>query len=101
MISTLAAALNRNSACMERLEKKVDRMLEILEQDDVAGNCKKMGAHIDFVEKVYDNVKNPLGYLCHKITHLSGGGDHQQQYSLTTTTVEPTEAEHRLQSDSS
>ena len=30
-----------------------------------------MGEHIDFVENVYDNVKNPLGYLCNKLNYFS------------------------------
>ena len=31
-----------------------------------------MGEHIDFVETVYENVKNPLGYICGKINYLAG-----------------------------
>ena len=30
-------------------------------------DCKKMSEHIDFVENVYENVKNPLGFLCNKL----------------------------------
>ena len=26
--------------------------------------CKKMSSHIDFVEAVYENMKNPLNYIC-------------------------------------
>ena len=26
-----------------------------------------MGDHIQFVEKVYSNIKNPMNYICNKI----------------------------------
>ena len=46
-----------------------------------------MGEHIDFVENVYDNVKNPLGFLCNKINYFSKNNDkytlHDQEYVLT------------------
>ena len=38
-----------------------------------------MGEHIDFIETVYDTVKSPLGYLCNKISYVSGN----KKYSLT------------------
>ena len=41
-----------------------------------------MGSHIDFVEDVYDNVKNPLGFICNKVNYLSGNDD---VYSLENT----------------
>ena len=53
-----------------KINKKLDLILEFLEKD-VKVNCDKMGEHIDFVENVYDNVKNPLGYLCNKINYFS------------------------------
>ena len=60
------------------IEKKLDLIIEILNLD-LKKNCKKMGEHIDFVEKVYDNVKNPLGYLCNKINYFSKDS---KEYSL-------------------
>ena len=48
----------------ETIEKKLDVIIKTLNED--LKDCKKMGEHIDFVENVYDNVKNPLGYLCNK-----------------------------------
>lgn len=58
---------------LEMLERKLDT--------DIVKECKKMGSHIDFVEEVYDNVKHPLGYICKKITYLTGKTHYQ--YSLT------------------
>lgn len=55
---------------LEKMDEKLDLILNFLEKD-VKVNCDKMGEHIDFVENVYDNVKNPLGYLCNKINFFS------------------------------
>ena len=50
----------------ERMEQKIDKILELLEKD-----CKKMTDHIDFIENVYDNVKSPFYYLMDKVNLLS------------------------------
>ena len=50
----------------ERMEQKIDKLLELLEKD-----CKKMTDHIDFIENVYDNVKSPFYYLMDKVNLLS------------------------------
>ena len=50
----------------ERMESKMDKILELLEKD-----CKKMNDHIDFIENVYDNVKSPFYYLMDKVNILS------------------------------
>lgn len=54
-----------------RVEAKLDKLTELLE-GSLKSNCEKMGEHIDFVERVYENVKNPLGYVCNKVRSLSG-----------------------------
>ena len=51
------------------IESKVDMILELL-QKDVQPNCQKMNTHINFVENVYENVKNPLGFICSKVNYL-------------------------------
>ena len=53
------------------LEVKLNNIIELLE-NDVAPNCNKMSSHIDFVDNVYDTVKNPLNFMCKKINVLSG-----------------------------
>ena len=45
----------------KKLEEKLNEVLEILNK--IETNCSKMGAHIDFVEGVYDKVRNPLQFL--------------------------------------
>ena len=60
---------------IERIEKKLDKILNILE-NSVDLNCKRMGNHITFIEHVYENVKFPLIYICSMINNLSiGNGD--------------------------
>lgn len=60
-----------------RIEEKLDLIISIF-QKDVAPNCEKMSGHIDFVENVYENVKNPLGYICNKVGSFIGN----DSYSL-------------------
>tara|TARA_Y100000389_G_scaffold89403_1_gene85881 strand:+ start:280 stop:864 length:585 start_codon:yes stop_codon:yes gene_type:complete len=59
--------------------RRLDVVLESLEEN-VEKNCKKMAEHIDFVENVYDNVKNPLGFVCDKVKYYIGN---KKKYSLT------------------
>ena len=56
---------------IEELDKKLDIILEILHSNK--SSCKKMGDHIDFIENVYENVKNPLGFICTKVSQLTYG----------------------------
>ena len=56
---------------IENLESKIDNIIEILTYD-IKPNCNKMDDHIDFVETIYENVKNPLGFICNKINTLTG-----------------------------
>tara|TARA_B100000900_G_C20468170_1_gene670170 strand:- start:154 stop:396 length:243 start_codon:yes stop_codon:yes gene_type:complete len=60
---------------IDELEKKIDLILNLLKYD-IKENCNKMGKHIDFVENVYDNVKNPLGYLCNTLNYYNGNKTH-------------------------
>ena len=52
---------------LREIRLQMDRIEELL-LNNVEKNCKKMGEHIEFVESVYDKVKNPLSYICNKIT---------------------------------
>lgn len=55
---------------IDSLTEKIDNIISIL-NIDIKKNTEKMGDHIDFIERIYDNVKHPLGYLCNKIGYLS------------------------------
>lgn len=54
---------------LDKLEKKIDCILEILETK-VSKECEKMSTHIDFIDKVYEKVKNPLNFITNKINHV-------------------------------
>jgi len=56
---------------IEDIDTKLDLILELLNSNK--SSCKKMGDHIDFIEKVYENVKNPLGFICNKVSYLTQG----------------------------
>ena len=58
-LESLNVKINENN-------EKIDLILKIL-RDNISEKCKKMEEHIDFVENVYDAVKNPLGYICNTI----------------------------------
>ena len=62
------------------LDVKLDKILSLLEKN--SEDCKKMSSHIDFVDNVYENVKNPLGFICNKVGKLSG----EETYSLENNT---------------
>ena len=58
----------------QRIEDKLDQIMEILESK-VSKNCEKMSEHIDFIDTVYDNVKNPLGFICNKVGSIMGSSE--------------------------
>ena len=55
---------------MKVISSKLDKLIEIIEKD-VREDCKKMSAHINFIEKVYENVKSPMYFLCDRFKSLS------------------------------
>ena len=57
------------------LDDKLSDILILLERD-IKPNCNKMSNHIDFIDNVYDNVKNPLGFICSRVGKLSGNESH-------------------------
>lgn len=55
---------------IDDIDLKLDKITKIL-TEDVKENCDKMANHINFIERVYDKVKNPLGYVFNKIKWVS------------------------------
>ena len=51
---------------LDKIDKEIRELKNTINQD-IKGNCDKMGSHIDFIEKVYDTVKTPMYYICEKI----------------------------------
>ena len=71
-VNELSNRLEKVSDMLESTNDKLDKIIDILNVD-VKEKCDKMGEHIDFIENVYDNVKNPLGYLCNKLNSFTNG----------------------------
>ena len=55
---------------LDFIEKKIDTLVNDINQN-VKPNCNKMSSHIDFIEKVYNVVKSPLGFMCERINFIS------------------------------
>jgi uncharacterized protein YydD (DUF2326 family) len=77
-VDSLSKTVDNLQQSVNDLHSKVDKMIEML-QVDIKEDCQKMAEHIDFIENVYDNVKNPLGYLCNTVKKFTGGNT---QYTL-------------------
>ncbi len=40
-----------------------------------------MNEHINFVENIYDSIKNPLGFICQKVNIVIGNNNYTIEYS--------------------
>lgn len=54
---------------IDSINKKLDNIERIL-QNDIKNECDRMGEHINFIEKVYDNLKAPINYIIDKSKYL-------------------------------
>ncbi len=68
-IKILDDKINNLDVKINDLDDKLSDILILLERD-IKPNCNKMDKHINFIESIYQNVKNPLGFLCNKINYL-------------------------------
>tara|TARA_B110000858_G_scaffold93785_1_gene108175 strand:- start:150 stop:404 length:255 start_codon:yes stop_codon:yes gene_type:complete len=66
-IKEMLITLNKN---VEKINEKVDIISKKLDEE-IYDECKKMGSHIDFIERVYDSMKYPLNYLCNTVNSIS------------------------------
>ena len=66
-ITNLELSVKTLDTKLQLVNDKLDKILGLLETD-----CKKMTDHIDFIEQVYDNVKNPLNFIMNKVNNLRG-----------------------------
>ena len=66
-------ALNAVHARLDRLEKKIDRLCDLLDEEGMLSQAShRMVQHIDFVEAVYETVRYPLSFVCAKVRALVG-----------------------------
>ena len=54
---------------IQLINQKLDKLINLIEKD-VKEDCKKMSNHIDFIEKVYENVQSPMYFICDKLNNL-------------------------------
>lgn len=71
---------------IDDLHIKMDKILQLLE-NDISLKCDKMNDHINFVESVYDTVKNPLGFLLEKVNYMIESG-RDYSYNLLPASVD-------------
>ena len=77
-IDKIYNSIQENNKYLKNIEKKIELLsLEIKDikkqmKLEILTECKKMGSHIDFVEDIYDKIKNPLGYIINKVKGYSG-----------------------------
>ena len=76
----LNATLKSIDSRLTNIENQLGTIINKIDKD-VVQECKKMGSHIDFIEKVYANVKHPLGYITNKIRYLTANED-KNKYAL-------------------
>lgn len=83
---------------LESIENNISKLLDM--QKNVNKNAEKMGEHIDFVENVYDNVKNPLGYICNKVSYLVGSDNYSlEDVNKKGVSVSESESERRVKGE--
>ena len=58
------AKLDKLIAKRDALFNKIDSKID----DNLSDNCNKMTNHIDFIESIYIQLKNPIEYITTKIT---------------------------------
>ena len=65
--------LDKLDILIQNLNNKVDTILDFLDST-LKSNCNKINKiveHIEFVDNVYDTVKNPLTYVINKMTFFN------------------------------
>jgi archaellum component FlaC len=62
--------LNNIIERLDKIEEKIDNLEH--KQNKIETNTEKMDNHIQFVENVYDKVKQPLLYVSNKVNSYIG-----------------------------
>lgn len=92
-IDTLQETINRLHARIDGFEGTVTD-----EVTEVKHKCEKMERHIDFIERVYSNVKSPMGYLVDKVNYMFGRSSSSlPEIENNVATVEPVKPIEQIQ----
>ena len=57
---------------LNSIEDKLNLLIQTIQDKDaiIVENCVKMGAHINFVNDVYESIKTPMFYISDKINTM-------------------------------
>ena len=70
LLINLIEKINKLQNSVDKLQQEMEKMN--LNHTDLSKKCDKMTKHIDFIDNVYEKVRYPLGYVCHKISSVMG-----------------------------
>jgi hypothetical protein len=73
MLNEINNNLNILNNRIEILENKIDIIYQ--KQINIDLNTHKMSSHVDFVEDVYEKVRNPLGFLTNRLNNMLGSNN--------------------------
>tara|TARA_B100001057_G_C22008558_1_gene628832 strand:- start:74 stop:448 length:375 start_codon:yes stop_codon:yes gene_type:complete len=62
--------INNLEIKITNIDNKIDKIYLLLE-NDIKKDCNKMSNHINFVENIYEYVKNPMFLICNNINKNS------------------------------
>ena len=68
-LTTLETKLTTIDSKMNNINSRLDTIETVL-KGPLQENTEKMKHHIDFVEDVYETVRNPLTFVCNKVNSL-------------------------------
>ena len=69
-INDIQNKMNHIEDQIKSIDNQLDKLLNLLEKD-IQPNCNKMSKHIDFIEYVYNYLKNPMYFLSNKMNYLN------------------------------
>ena len=55
----------------DELNEKMNKIIEKLD-NDVIPYSRRMALHIEWIERIYEYVKAPLGFICNKFYKIMG-----------------------------
>ena len=73
----LKNGLNNINERLDKIENNIEEILKILRY--IEPDCHKMGDHINFVEKVYENTRKPLNFIINQVNKIRSIGNSENQ----------------------
>tara|TARA_Y100000817_G_C16617796_1_gene438155 strand:+ start:138 stop:377 length:240 start_codon:yes stop_codon:yes gene_type:complete len=67
-LHTIESKLNKLENKLCTIETKINEIHELTTTNKQ--NCEKMSSHIDFIETIYEQLKNPINFISSKFNRL-------------------------------